>query len=312
MSDARRPVRRHPDKPTPVKRLTKSTKAIIVAAFTSVAVAAVSGIAIKIYTSVSEKITAPASDLGVAVSVDHRDQNYSVVFEDRYTITQAQVDMASGESAGQGVDELNEQLVRDGGVFPLGMIVTVRIANLLHDPIRIIALRPQDLVRKPPLAGALIYLPPQGGVNTMPMALNLDDRGLPIPRAVDDGGRVREPFFTKREIDLKPGELTTLKLFVATGKYSATFKLTLGYVVGTNDEVKAQNVDYLGRPFRISAYNCDPSSGVPSYQRLYGMTTPSDPRFRLRFIARPRDLTAEAHKFCEFDFAREVYQLYQG
>ncbi|WP_214324760.1 hypothetical protein [Nonomuraea sediminis] len=114
-------------------------------------------------------------------------------------------------------------------------------------------------------------------------------------------------FFTTKEIALEPGEIDTIKLFVATGKYSTRFKLAVDYVVGTDQEKKAHSVDNGGRYFALSAYSCDPS-GLPSYQRLYALATPTDPQFRLRRV-KPTDMS---DSLWTFDFEHLIAQLVNG
>lgn len=309
MREKYRAARSHPKQLSTAGRVKRSTKVLLATAFSGIAITAITTVVTKAYTSVDKKISAPARELSVTAKADHLDQNYTLAFRDPYTLTQHQVDLSAND-VGSHIDELENQFLADEAVYPFGMIVTLRVANLSQEPVRIINVRTTDLVRTLPLRGALVYLPPQGGVETMPMALNLDDRGSPNPYEVDSAGKVRGPFFNSKEVSLQNREITTLKVFIATGKYSATFKLALDYLVGTNKKLKTQPANLPGKTFHVTAYNCT-RSRLFSYQRLYAMSTPSNPQYGLRLVA-PNDLANDSSELCKYNFAHAISVLYNS
>jgi hypothetical protein len=282
-------------------------KTTLVVALTGIVVSAVTALVVTSYKRISNKIAEPAAALSVTASIDHMDQNYTVVFAGKYALTPWQVThSSSAEAISANVNTLVRQFVQAGALYPRAATVTVRIVNVRDETVRITGVRLVELRRLRPLGGTLINMPSQGGVNTMQMAFNLDEVGSPVAHRIDSGGGVGASFFTHNEIELKHNETVTLKLLVATGKYSASFKVGVDYTPSGGKSTKTKLIDQGGKPFRLTAYSCS-NSGRLRYQRLYGLETPEG--WRLHEVT---SLQTYDSDYCNFDFQRSVLLWTQG
>jgi hypothetical protein len=100
-----------------------------------------------------------------------------------------------------------------------------------------------------PLAGTLLYTPPEGMAPDIQMGFNLD---VPFPVAQDaNSGGLSGSFFAEHTISLSPGETHTLFVQAVTERQYCQFTYQL--TVDADGRQISEPISNNGKPFAISA-----------------------------------------------------------
>ncbi|MFD7847957.1 hypothetical protein ACFV4K_34145 [Nocardia sp. NPDC059764] len=147
--------------------------------------------------------------------------------------------------------------------------VIMTVSTNLDQPVTITGLRALKECTDP-FGGTFFSEYSQGG-STPNVKLGIDlDSPDPQARYTDEHmAPTGPPFFTKENIQLKPGDSTTLSLEAVTKKYGCSFKLEL--TVDTPTGQVTQIVDHSGKPFKVTAKAepKKPSFPLSGYQAAY-------------------------------------------
>jgi hypothetical protein len=124
--------------------------------------------------------------------------------------------------------------------------------------------------RKPPRAGTLVGIPPQGEQGNIKVTLGLD---APVPTVTDVASR--EPFFAGHHVDLRRGEIQELRIVAFTTTCECSWRLHLHAMRrGHSQELVA------------------PPPGEPPYAMTAFLPRPDDYAFQYLWIDGVEDLAA--------------------
>jgi hypothetical protein len=277
--------------PTTGRRLTRRlilwVGGLLVAALTSMIVGVLTGIPGQVFDVESVKDSVrPGPDFRSSVEiVNLADQGFSVAFPGAYRPSPGEARLAS-RLDGNTAPQLDARLRAHGAVDLRKLSLRIALEGRSNEELRILDIRPVDVVRTAPVAGTLFYIPPQEGAATLRMIVNLDDP-LPVVRTavIGSGDELvgTRPFFEENTIRLRDRERDVILLRATAERYSVRFKLEVEYLIGAKR--KHAVIDDDGRPFRVTGMNCTAEPGIASYANAYELG--NDPQGLLRLVEAP-------------------------
>jgi hypothetical protein len=177
--------------------------------------------------------------------------------------------MALMAKPGSAADPALDNRLRSLGAAHVGALsLRLTVEGRLNQEIRVLDIRPMLVgQRSAPLDGTLFYIPPQEADPVMNMIFDMDALS-PQARAVDEEGRIAEPFFEKNTISLPEGEQDTIVIRTYSKKFSVAFFVRMQYQIG--GEVRHVDIYDHGKPFRLTAMSCDRDRKT-RYRRAYAL-----------------------------------------
>ncbi|WP_440107710.1 hypothetical protein [Streptosporangium sp. H16] len=178
---------------------------------------------------------------------------------------------------------LDNRLHSMGAVHVGALSLRLTLEGRLNQEIRVLDIRPVFVgQRSAPLDGTLFYAPPQEADPVMNMIFDMDALS-PLAHEVNDDGSVGKPFFEKNTISLPDTEQDTVIIRTFTKKHTLTFFMRMKYKVG--GETRQMDIYDQGKPFRLTAMNCDRKQKA-RYRQAFAL----NPDFSLRAVSDPATL----------------------
>lgn len=167
-------------------------------------------------------------------------------------------------------DRLVSQLRKMGAATPNALNLVITLEGHRSQRIKIDDVRPVNVRRRPPYAGAFLDIGPEGPGETIKMFLNLDELN-PRARTVTGEEGSYEPgglWFQDNTLFLEDGKEEALNIKARTTRDAVTFDIQIDYRIGT--EHKHLVINDSGRQFAITPINCV-ASGRASYEEVWSM-----------------------------------------
>ncbi|MEV0348350.1 hypothetical protein AB0H88_21465 [Nonomuraea sp. NPDC050680] len=167
------------------------------------------------------------------------------------------------DPAGYG-NHIREDLQAVGAASVDKQYVSIKLEGGRNRSISVDDIRPINIKRTAPLAGAFVNFPPQDGGEALQMIFNFDEAQ---PRARDKAGKDFEEarpgglYFHNRSITLREGHEDSVVIKAITTRWSATFNIRIDYhVIGEAMESKHLILSNNGKPFALTALHCTQST----------------------------------------------------
>ncbi|MFF5114752.1 hypothetical protein [Streptosporangium sp. NPDC000509] len=167
-------------------------------------------------------------------------------------------------------DRIVSQLRTMGAATPNALNLVITLEGHRSQRIKIDDVRPVNIQRRPPYAGAFLDIGPEGPGETIKMFLDLDELN-PRARTVtgEEGGY--EPgglWFQDNTLFLEDGKEEALNIKAGTSRDAVTFDIQIGYRIGT--EHKQLVINDSGRQFALTPINCV-ADGRASYGEVWSI-----------------------------------------
>jgi hypothetical protein len=148
---------------------------------------------------------------------------------------------------------IQSQLRQAAGVVDVGaLFIRVILQGNRREPVSVLGISPANLRRSVPLNGVLFDIGAQGEASDIQLGFNLD-KAFPQALKVDEPDRMtNQPFFKEDTISLPDGQRNILVIQVDTDCYSASFDLSVQYMVGNTSHTEL--ITDHGKPFQVSAF----------------------------------------------------------
>jgi hypothetical protein len=158
----------------------------------------------------------------------------------------------SGMGARSFPDNWNTWAPSNGGVQVETAANKIVVQGRRPGVVSIVGMRAHVLSRSQPIAGTLLFSPPQGPSANVSLGFDLDAPDLTARMVDEDGVLSKRPYFASHQVTVSKGESIAFSVAASTKACDCTWEAVLDLVVeGTR---KPWVVRPSNGPFRVTAY----------------------------------------------------------